>query len=456
MQEYLEGDIMNSQSRPFDDKFTVQGTFGNDHGLAVEIKADIAINQIGIDSPMIALRGPRALKKEVLNIIMGGETRFSGKWEQDNYAHNILFIANGILNLWQPEGETDVICSYHCNELVLEQFWRSPEKYKPTDAVLGVDYSLPKTYELSMPVDLLKEAERQGIAVERMAYETPIGQMSILPLRKSDSLTLGKRSGAFQYVDTLMHFETKDEELNFDDFLKQANSIVDDYLDIISMIAQRRIQYFKVITQYFSSDPIEKFQTHRYYYRDEHSPIPRARLIEWQVTHKLLKEIVPKYSNHNNKSELHHTLNLFLTGVQSEVAETKLIWLQNALEAVIDGLGVATELCSECGAPKKSLRERLFLLANAESSYFKDLYPTLFPTIDGVNKTERTFPFIKIRNDLSHGRITNYSMDFVSEELDRLQLLFERLLCKWIGVDCATVPYLKDTPHIKAWSGNYA
>lgn len=447
---------MMDQMQIFDSKYSVDGSLSNGEDVIDGIQADITYNDIGNNQPSITLRGPADIRKNVLNIIMKGEPHFTGEWIRKGYSYKIIFSSYGALNLsFSPEGDTNIICRYDCKELIVEDIWKAPEIYKPINIALSIDYSLPPIAELSRPIDLIREAENHGIHVAKMEYDTPIGSLSIRNLKKSASTTICKREGSFQYIDTTLHFESTDERIDHITFLKDADSIVQDYLDVISMVTQRRIQYYKVATQYYSSEPIDSFRTHKFYYREDFSPRRRIFTIQWQEMDRLLNEIVQKYSIHTDKQAIHHTLDLFLTGVQSRVAETRLIWIQNAIEVVIDHLDVSVERCVECGMQKKSLKDRLFTLANLEPSYFIDIYPTLFEGQQIKKDLKMTFPFIRIRNELTHGGITNFTHDFIDEELDRQQLLFERLLYKWIHVDYKNISYLFDKTFFKPWSGDY-
>ena len=52
--EFVEyGGVVIQQSDAFENKYTVHGMFGNNHGQVIGVQADITINDIGIKPPMV-------------------------------------------------------------------------------------------------------------------------------------------------------------------------------------------------------------------------------------------------------------------------------------------------------------------------------------------------------------------------------------------------------------------
>ena len=71
-----------------------------------------------------------------------------------------------------------------------------------------------------------------------------------------------------------------------------------------------------------------------------------------------------------------------------------------------------------------------------------DIYPSVLKESSG-----RTFPFIKYRNRIVHGRLAEVPLVDLVEEIDRQQFLLERLLIHWIGIDSKRIYYLENLPY---------
>jgi hypothetical protein len=89
------------------------------------------------------------------------------------------------------------------------------------------------------------------------------------------------------------------------------------------------------------------------------------------------------------------------------------------------------------------LKERILQVVSAFNLEIEDIYPTV------VADNRETFPFIKYRNAIAHGRRNEIDYKDLPSELYRQQLLLERLIFHLIGFDAREVKYLKPWKGVK-------
>jgi hypothetical protein len=172
-------------------------------------------------------------------------------------------------------------------------------------------------------------------------------------------------------------------------------------------------------------------------------------LFELGTVDKLLKELMPMFSTHISKEDIAESILLFLGGIQSNYSEVRLILMQSAIETIANnlkrGLNLPIRHCEVCNSDLIPLKESILQVVSSFILEIEDIYPSV------LADNQKTFPFIKYRNAIAHGRRNEIDYKDLSSELYRQQLLLERLIFHWIGFDARKVKYLKLWEGVKSY-----
>jgi hypothetical protein len=97
--------------------------------------------------------------------------------------------------------------------------------------------------------------------------------------------------------------------------------------------------------------------------------------------------------------------------------------------------------CDKCKSYLVHIKDRILQVVDKLGVQIEDIYPTVFKERNKENGL--SFPFIKYRNAIAHGRRNEIDHEDLPSELYRQQLLLERLIFHWIGFDARKVKYLR-------------
>lgn len=364
----------------------------------------------------------------------------------ENTSYSVDFKGKNIhIESFHTRNETDELCHFECGDL---EVLTSHQTGAETTERLLVDFAIPNRDGLrkpTLPKEWLQDENFKDY-IDYLEYETEVGPMKIMVNENVDSCIERGLMGHFRYDELVMTFQTDVKNDDVEGVVERAKAIVQDYLDLISMVSQCRTNYYRISVRTLDGRGILTGARDQFLERSEFEQRRRFILYEWGTMDKLLKKFVPLYHSHDDKSDIRESIGLFLAGMHSDYAEAKLIWWQSAIESIVNIISRkhqrSSKTCQCCGQLITKVREKIVDACSELGVNLNDIYPAVTQT-----GSDLTFPFIKYRNAIVHGRRNEVNYQDIIDEIEREQMLLERLIVNWLGADSAQVPYLDHLWH---------
>jgi len=430
------------RSNGFTTTFVVPGEVSNGVDSVKDVRTELIYSKSGHIPARGIFYGNEEISRKLLRILLSGKASFRGFWSSSSATYNLTFHVRKIhFDRYQGRYETDKLCEFNCGELDVETNYHLSNKHTDKVDTLLIRYAIPNRRELLLPK--FPEQWKKDLPKYKdwLEYETTLGTMKIGSWTYSRTMTVESKHGLFSFDESALSFDIPVQDRNLDEVLAESERVVEEYLKLISFILQCETKYYKQEVSYLNSERMELKNRLRLVQRAEVKPTQRPILFEWHTVDEMLKELIPKFSTHVNKEEIEESILLFLAAIHSEFAEARLVLMHSAIETIVntlkDSLSLSKAHCSTCHSDLITLRERILQVISPLNVQIDDIYPSVLS--DGP----KTFPFIKYRNDLAHGRRREIDYKDLPSELYRQQLILERLILHWIGFDARRVDYLK-------------
>lgn len=406
------------------------------------IRTEIAFNEVGPSLVEGSFFGDDEQGKKLGRIIVNMfPVSFRAMRSAENTSYSMEFKGKNIrVESFHTRNEKDELCHFECGDLEVLTNYRSGAE---NPGKLYVNFAIPNRDGLrkpTLPKEWLTDDNFKDYT-DYLEYDTEIGPMRIVVSENVDHCTESSLKGKFEYDELVMSFDLEIGSDPIDGMVDKAELIVQDYLDIISMILQCRTNYYRtsVMVRDFNGIPISERQS----FLETNQYEQRKRFIgyDWNMMDNLLKRSISLYTSHDDKPSLKEAIGLFLAGIHSDYAEAKLIWWQSAIESIVNTIRhnnqTTSNTCQCCGQSTTNIREKIIDVCNGLTVKLNDIYPSVIKT-----ESDFTFPFIKYRNAIVHGRRGDIDYEDIIDETEREQMLLERLIVHWLGADAGEVPYL--------------
>lgn len=426
--------------------YTVIGEVTNGTESVTGVRTELIYSRVGQVTPKGAFYGGEELSRRLVKILLTGRARFRAEWSSSSASFLRQFSVEGIrFEKYEGPFETDKLCEFECNQLDVITDYEFSESVARSPKRVTLMYAIPKRRELLFP--RIPESLKEGMPPfnEWLEYETSLGKMTIGRRNFVRGMHVEFGVGTFSYDELSLSFDVARDGRPAGDIIDEADKIVERYERIISFIVQCETYHYKREVNYFDQENVKLRSDLSLLRRRRVVPKERPILFEWGVTNELLKALIPMVSNHTRKDDIHETITLFLAGVESGLGEARLILHQSAIETLVNSVKedqlLPNRICVNCGKDLKSLRDYILGVVEFLRVQMDDVYPSV-----SLSNVE-TFPFVKYRNAIAHGRRKEINYKDLPRELYRQQLLLERLIFHWIGLDA------REIGHLKLWPG---
>ena len=427
----------------FNKRYVFSASVSNEQTSVDNVRVEVELSEVGKPSMKGAFFGNSEMYERLKQVVFSQHLKFDGTWCSDQSSYNIRFTGKDIFwtSFHTPE-EDEKLCDFECAELE-SSFERKVTPEKLTS--IRIHFALPQRHILEKPF-IAKEWKDDPDLKTYFEFDTELGKMEIQWNNHAKDYAVADMLGKFSYKEPIFMFNKIPLTTEGDEVIEDAKNIVADYLDVVSLIGGCRTDWYRMVINYFDgagSCPRWYVKLINIADREERSWMKRRN---WRASDKLLKMITPIYSTHYEKPTIREALVMYSAGMHAENPEAQLIWCQSAIEIIVNTLwrirDLPVDTCIACGEETSKLKDRLRRICLELKVRLDDIYPSVLKESSG-----RTFPFIKYRNRIVHGRLAEVPLVDLVEEIDRQQFLLERLLIHWIGIDSKRIYYLENLPY---------
>jgi hypothetical protein len=439
---------MNNEA--FTTTFVVLGEVSNGIDSVKDVRTELIYSKVGQILAKGIFYGDEETSRTLGRILLSGKAYFCGVWSPHSTSFDISFHVKNInFDRYEGRDKTDKLCEFTCGELEAETSYHLGGDQSNKIEKLLIRYGIPKRRELFLPKFPEEWKKKLPEYRDWLEFETTLGAMKIERRTYSRMIAVESKRGLFSFDESILSFEVPAENRDLNEVLMESEHLVEDYLKLISFILQCETKYYKQEVIYLNFEKQELKNILRLVQRTEVKAMARPILFELGTVDKLLKELMPMFSTHISKEDIAESILLFLGGIQSNYSEVRLILMQSAIETIANnlkrGLNLPIRHCEVCNSDLIPLKESILQVVSSFILEIEDIYPSV------LADNQKTFPFIKYRNAIAHGRRNEIDYKDLSSELYRQQLLLERLIFHWIGFDARKVKYLKLWEGVKSY-----